>query len=231
MATRIKSDELNIVGSEQIVEHSNILSIDDFFDTMYLTDSEKEERKDFAKAIFSVLSVLLTIVLAKETIIKANGGEHDTQYYEDYIKDNLLPLYREVFGSDKFSSQIDTFASEFVETTIRNIGKKYFTSDDRAIVNAEQQTNATFNRDEYEKAVDSGKTQKMWITKHDMRVRHTHVEADGQTVAIDKPFEVGGCELRFPCDPLGSAKEIVNCRCQVIYTGLPKEDIGDSENN
>ena len=229
MATRMKSDELNIIGSEQVVEQRNILGIDEFFDTMYLTDSEKAERKDFAKTIFSVLSVLLTIIAAKQFLISANGGEHDTQYYEDYIKDNLLPVYREIFGSDKFNSQISTFAKEFVDSTIRNIDKKYFTSDDRAIVNAEQQTNATFNRDEYDKAVDSGKTQKTWIAKHDQRVRHTHVEADGQTVAIDKPFLVGDSELQFPCDPLGSSKEIVNCRCQCIYTGLPKDD-GSSEN-
>lgn len=230
MATRMKSDELNIVGSEPVVDRSNIIPIDDFFDTMYLTESEKVERKNFAKAIFTVLSVLLTIIEAKQTLISANGGEHDTEYYEEYIKDNLLPIYRGVFGNDRFNSQISTFAKEFVDSTVRNIGKKYFTSDDRATVNAEHQTNATFNRDEYEKAVDSGKTQKTWITMHDQRVRHTHVEADGQTVAIDKPFEVGDSELQFPCDPLGSAREIVNCRCQCIYTGLPGGNIEESEN-
>ena len=101
---------------------------------------------------------------------------------------------------------------------MRNIDKRYFTSDDRAVVNAEQQTNSTFNKKSFEEAIESGKTHKMWVTKHDQRVRHTHVEADGQTVPIDKPFEVGGSELQFPCDPLGSAKEIVNCRCQVIYS-------------
>lgn len=214
-------DELNS-PVEQVVEPSNVLSIDDFFDDMYLTESEKEERKELAKNIFIILSAILTIIKANEVL----KNSHDTQEYKGYVADNLKSLFRVVFGSDKYNSQIDSFADEFIDSTMRNIDNPYFTSDDRATVNAEQQSNAIYNQQQYEQAVQSGKTTKKWVTMHDKRVRKTHEEADGQEVAIDKPFEVGSSELMFPGDlSLGaSLKEICNCRCVVVYSGNKEED-------
>lgn len=218
-------DELNS-PVEQVVEPSNVLSIDDFFDDMYLTESEKEERKELAKNIFIILSAILTIIKANEVL----KNSHDTQEYKGYVADNLKSLFRVVFGSDKYNSQIDSFADEFIDSTMRNIDNPYFTSDDRATVNAEQQSNAIYNQQQYEQAVQSGKTTKKWVTMHDKRVRKTHDEADGQEVDINKPFEVGSSELMFPCDlSLGaSLKEICNCRCVVVYSGNKNEDTEDS---
>jgi hypothetical protein len=54
---------------------------------------------------------------------------------------------------------------------------------------------------------------KKWLTSGNANVRPTHAEADGQIVAVTQPFEVGGEELRFPCDPLGSPGEVINCHC------------------
>lgn len=54
---------------------------------------------------------------------------------------------------------------------------------------------------------------KVWVTQRDDRVRAAHVEADGQTVALDELFKVDGELLRFPRDPAGSAGNTVNCRC------------------
>ena len=212
MSTTMKSDELNIVNSEQVVEKRNILPIDKFFNEMYLAESEKRERKDLARKIFVILSAILTIVKVNETL----GNSHDTDYYKEYVTDNLKSVYEGLFGH-KYDTQIDTFASDFIDSTMRHIDTEYFTSDDRATVNAEQQTNAIYNRKQYDDAVKSGKTSKTWVTMHDQRVRKSHVAADGQTVDIDKPFMVGGEELDFPCDPLGSYKNICNCRCTTVY--------------
>ena len=52
---------------------------------------------------------------------------------------------------------------------------------------------------------------------HDKRVRKAHEDADGQEVDINKPFNVGGEELEFPCDPLAGAKNTANCRCICLY--------------
>lgn len=74
--------------------------------------------------------------------------------------------------------------------------------------------------------------QKQWLSAGDARVRDTHAEADGQTVAIDQPYNVGGSPLSYPGDPFGPNAEVCNCRCTELYlegrTRLPS-DIGGAE--
>ena len=209
-------DQLNS-PTEQVVESRNIIPIEEYFDDMYLTESEKEERKDLAKNLYVILSAILTIIKANEVL----KNPHDTEYYKDYIASNLEILFDNVFGPGSYRSLIESFANEFVDSTMRHIDTPYFTSDDRAIVNAEQQSNAVYNQKQYEDAIASGKTHKTWVTMHDKRVRASHDAADGQEVEINKPFEIGSSELLFPGDlSLGAnLKEICNCRCVVVYSG------------
>ena len=52
---------------------------------------------------------------------------------------------------------------------------------------------------------------KEWLAANDERTREEHSAADGQTVALNETFEVGGEDLMFPGDPSGSAENIINC--------------------
>lgn len=54
---------------------------------------------------------------------------------------------------------------------------------------------------------------KEWIAAQDERTRESHVSADGQTVAQNEFFSVGGALLAYPGDPAGPAEEVINCRC------------------
>lgn len=60
-----------------------------------------------------------------------------------------------------------------------------------------------------------------WISASDDRTRDTseadHVDADGQVVGMKEPFIVSGEKLMFPGDPSGSAANIINCRCSVVF--------------
>lgn len=58
-------------------------------------------------------------------------------------------------------------------------------------------------------------TQKKWVAVHDNRTRHAHLSADGQTVASDGFFTVGGETMQFPGDPQASGANTINCRCFV----------------
>ena len=60
---------------------------------------------------------------------------------------------------------------------------------------------------------------KSWLATRDQRTRETHDEADGQTVAMDELFNVGGSLLDFPGDWSNNADiaEIIQCRCTIIY--------------
>jgi uncharacterized protein with gpF-like domain len=57
---------------------------------------------------------------------------------------------------------------------------------------------------------------KTWRTSHDERVRSAHSAADGQTVPVWMPFQVGGEMLQFPGDPSGSPDNVINCRCDIV---------------
>lgn len=74
-------------------------------------------------------------------------------------------------------------------------------------------------QDSYDAAVKMGiEMEKEWIATLDSRTRHDHAMADGQTVAEDKPFSVGGYKLMFPGDGSHGAPghELYNCRCSMI---------------
>lgn len=74
-------------------------------------------------------------------------------------------------------------------------------------------------QDSYDAAVRMGiEMEKQWLATLDGRTRHDHAVADGQKVAEDKPFTVGGYKLMFPGDMESGAPGhlLYNCRCTMI---------------
>lgn len=70
-----------------------------------------------------------------------------------------------------------------------------------------------------DQAVKAGDKKKRWQTIGDSKVRSSHQAANGQTVDIDKPFQLAGGMVRYPGDGSMGAdlSELVNCRCASIY--------------
>ena len=62
---------------------------------------------------------------------------------------------------------------------------------------------------------------KTWLSTPDERTRESHIEADGQTVALNENFQVGGFPMPYPGYPLAPAEEVINCRCTITYTSDP----------
>lgn len=60
-------------------------------------------------------------------------------------------------------------------------------------------------------------TNKRWLAVMDQNTRPDHVDANGQTVANDEFFVVGGSECMYPGDVSLPANEVINCRCCVVY--------------
>lgn len=71
----------------------------------------------------------------------------------------------------------------------------------------------------------NGAQTKTWTTVGDSRVRDWHDEADGQTVDVDEPFDVGPDKLMYPGDPDADPENVINCRCWVVM-GTPEGAIG-----
>lgn len=93
--------------------------------------------------------------------------------------------------------------------------------EDRAVTIARTETIGAYNAGTLtawltaEQALDE-KLDKVWVATHDERTRDDHRDADGQRVALDGVFMVGGVPLRFPGDPAAPAGQVVNCRCTMI---------------
>jgi uncharacterized protein with gpF-like domain len=66
-----------------------------------------------------------------------------------------------------------------------------------------------------------------WIATFDGRQRDTHGDADGQIVAVENVFLVGGYEADHPGDQSLPAEERINCRCTVVP--VFRDDLTDSE--
>lgn len=60
---------------------------------------------------------------------------------------------------------------------------------------------------------------KVWLATPDDRTRESHVDANGQRVALNEYFDVDGFPMMYPGDPDGPDEEVINCRCTVIYSG------------
>lgn len=66
---------------------------------------------------------------------------------------------------------------------------------------------------------------RVWITAEDEKVRPTHVINNGVVVQAGKAFPNG---LRYPRDYMGSASEVINCRCSFVdYLPEDSESILD----
>ena len=86
----------------------------------------------------------------------------------------------------------------------------------RAVTVARTISTAAANGGKLEGWKQSGLVKKKrWRAANNKRTRKDHKEANGQEVDIDKPFIVGGEKLMHPGDPAGSAKQIVQCRCNM----------------
>jgi hypothetical protein len=62
--------------------------------------------------------------------------------------------------------------------------------------------------------------QKKWLSFIDARTRTDHISANGQMVAKDGLFNIGGQKMAYPGDGShgAGADQICNCRCVVSYT-------------
>lgn len=195
-------------------ENRRSIPINKYFDDMKLSKKQKEKRKKFAKKFFNIMLFAFSLIdLMKER------ERINTDYVEQQIKDRYLDLLDDVTVDEYVEEYIDLFASETVDTTIRNIDDEFYLSDDRALLIAENEANGIYNYQEFIDAIEQGKTRKKWVDMKDDKERETHLEVGGRTIPIERAFVVGQSLMLFPKDrSMGaSMSEIANCRCTIQY--------------
>lgn len=137
---------------------------------------------------------------------------------EEAVDNSLNTLTRDVTnlirGAQEEGLSIPDIAAEVREMTDdRYVAENPWKSEQIARTGTISSSNAGSHA-AYQDADSVG--EKTWLATDDSRTRHAHREADGQTVGIDEQFTVMGEDLRFPGDPTGRLRNIINCRCTVI---------------
>jgi hypothetical protein len=195
---------------------------DVYFGEMSLTKEQKEERKKLAEEIEDALLFLFALIEVYREYTK--NSEYGLAAYIEIIIMQFKNRYSSVLQQndrlDEYLNEyLDLYAAEVVETTVKHIDEEYYTSQDRAMYNAENEANSVKNYTDYRKAIEKGKTKKKWIDMRDKRERKTHLEVGGTVIPINEPFVVGNSLMMFPKDDsLGADdKEIIGCRCSCKY--------------
>ncbi len=112
-----------------------------------------------------------------------------------------------------------------ISTAFDEIGKS------RAETIANTETAAAFNYARDKAMREAGVTHKRWLHSQSPLIqepRPTHVEADGQVMPIDEPFDIGGVLMMHPGDESARPEEVINCHCVAIPVEAPIES-GESE--
>ncbi|MEU9198859.1 phage portal protein [Streptomyces sp. NPDC048332] len=88
-------------------------------------------------------------------------------------------------------------------------------SDYRATMIARTETVGGYSAASHMAALDAGAVRKTWLSTDDKRTRRTHRLAEGNTVAMNKRFQL--TESRWPADPAAPANQSIQCRCALTF--------------
>lgn len=109
----------------------------------------------------------------------------------------------------------------------KGIKKSLTINANNAVRIARTETTGIMGRSRMDSMEHAAKTglvmRKEWVATNDDRTRESHVDIDGERVAMDKPFSNG---LDFPGDQAGDAEEVINCRCTMVteIAGYPNPE-------
>ena len=201
---------------------------EEYFKKMDLPEEEKKRRVEYTKKANEIFDLILVLALLSD-----DKSPSFFASLRDRLETYLITLINEyTIPDDYLIDYASDTAFNFVDTTEKRIDDPWYTSEDRALFNAENGANDVLNYDLYMKAIADGKTHKKWITEKDNRVRKTHRPLDGKTIGIKELFYVGGIPMRFPKDyeyAEAFPQELINCRCSIVYLPRDKEDEKSSE--
>lgn len=131
-----------------------------------------------------------------------------------------------------FDGRADNLTLDQISRSITKKGYPIARRRANLIARTETHNAASFANNEYHKKVqqDLGTDmKKKWVSTSDLRTRSAHSSANGQEVNMDEDFIVGGVRMSYAGDPKGGAKNVINCRCIIIYAESSDEIIDSQE--
>jgi uncharacterized protein with gpF-like domain len=169
---------------------------------------------------------------------KSGAGAGEFKQSEDEVADRLAEAQR-AFVAEQAAEQIERVINttrqqvdaiitqgtregvgiDEIARRIRSTGRDMARFRSELIARTEVHKAGMKAQDEAARATGVAKRRE-WVAAIDGRTRDdrfSHVDADGEIVDMDGEFERTGERLRYPGDSLGSAGNIINCRCGVGY--------------
>lgn len=207
--------------------------IDEYFDPMRISEQKKEKRRNLAYDLEEVVSGLLVDSfyakqygatlsfdelnqLSQKKVRSSSREDPVVRAREEYIDvvEDYFPVDEDVMG------HIDEVLIGALLVQSRHRDEPWYYSADRARAIAENDSNALWDYDELQEALEEGFRYKTWLTIMDGRERASHAEVNELTIPIDEPFELQGGYMMYPHDDsMGvSDDELANCRCSVEYS-------------
>lgn len=217
-----------------------------WFSKMDISDSEKKKRVDLSLEYCEIIIMLFLLITEEDyereesikfaeerlkVIAENYVGKDDIAYINDWSHKEAEKVVDVTFKHRYDIPQYTTYETEnggtaskettfdFEELDIEVPQTKYWTSEERGLLIGVECAAITANFEDLSRAMDSGKTRKVWLTEADNRVRPTHDEVHGTEIAITDYFVVGNSYMLFPGDMSMDAeeKEICSCRCHCTY--------------
>lgn len=209
MAATLGFDELNKP------EFDSEAYIKEYFRPMQISEERKEEREEAAHSFLDVLLFILTLI-ATENAYNAL----DWDYIERQLRIELENAAREYARADQaMNDYIAEKAEDFIRVTQgKDLSDPYWTSEERATMEAVNEANDIVGYEEWQQAIDDGFEYKIWHTERDTKVRKTHQAVEGKKLPIKDMFEVGNGLMRYPHDWYYNPDECYNCRCSLDFS-------------
>lgn len=211
-------DELNALYDDE-KDHIST-DYDEWFGDMDLAEVQKQERKETAEELERIFRDLLAFVFYLYVEGAYEYAEAMTEAQQQYLALLDKASQNGVNVSDYYRNiHVPVKVSEVVNTMLEHPENPWNFTIDRAMAIAENEANSMWNNADFQEALASGKTRKMWDAIIDGKTRDWHAEANGQTKPILEPFEVNGELLQHPMDDSYGATggNINNCRCAAKY--------------
>lgn len=207
--------------------------IDEYFDPMRISEQRKEKRRNLAYDLEEVVSGLLVdsfyakqygATLSFDELNQLSQEKVRASSREDPVvraREEYIDAVEDYFSVDEdVMGHIDEVLIGALLVQSRHRDDPWYYSADRARAIAENDSNALWDYDELQEALEEGFRYKTWLTIMDGRERASHAEVNELTIPIDEPFELQGGYMMYPHDDsMGvSDDELANCRCSLEYS-------------
>jgi len=153
------------------------------------------------------------------------------QIYQDYVRENgatkvvgIVETTRRYINKIIALNTDEFMGVALIAKDIRRLDRMAFSRYRSAtIARTETHNAASFANQKVAQSMNIPQMQKQWLATNDDRTRGIHSAVSGTQLPMDEDFVVGGLPMAYPGDPKGGAKNVINCRCVLLY--ITPEDV------